>query len=258
MVTQITSKDNVKIKLAVALKSRQKREEYGLFCFEGDKLSIEALNNNADIQFIFISSSYKDQSLAEIFDKNKIDVYIIPPNLFDKITQSQTPQGVLTVAKIKSLKTVDNIKEGRYIALDAMSDPGNLGAVLRSVDAFSIDGIILGAGCTDLFSAKTIRGSMGSFFRCNYYLAENLSYALDALRCKGFDIYCADLDSHAVSLNNLTFSKNVVITIGNESNGISDKVKEVSKTLYIPMSGKSESLNASVAAGIICWELSKS
>ena len=260
MINIISSKENPKIKLAASLKQRSNRREHNLFFFEGIKLVLEAIDCNIKIvNAFFDENSLMDfSSEADRLIEKGCEVFSVPSQIFKKISDSETPQGVLCVAEKFEIKNADTISNGRYMALENLSDPGNAGAVLRCAEAFSLDGVIISSHSVDLFSPKTIRGSMGSAFRVPCFYSENLPEDIKALNEKGFDSFCADLDKDARSLSDTVFSNNCVTVIGNESSGISKEMKNVcKKSLYIPMKGKNESLNASVAAGIIAWEMAK-
>ncbi len=258
MFNIITSKDNQIIKQTASLLNKKGRDDNLLFLFEGAKLTYEALESDIQIQYALFeqSISEKNFSLAEKLAKNGVKLYSISQDLMKKITDTTTPQGIVCVAKIMDKLEKDDIVIGRYIALEKMQDPGNLGAVLRIADAFNLDGVILDNECADIYSPKTIRGSMGSAFRVNVIKVNELGETIRDFRAKGFITYAADLDDSATPLNEIVWGDKNIVVIGNEGAGVSKGVlSSCGNALYIPMNGKAQSLNASVAAGIIAYAM---
>lgn len=258
MFNIITSKDNPLIKQTSALLNKKGRDNSSLFLFEGAKLTYEALESGIQIKYAFFDQSIAEKyfDLAERLAKTGAVLYCISPELMKKISDSNTPQGIVCVAKIIDDVQKDDITEGRYIALEKMQDPGNLGAVLRIADAFNLDGIIVDNECADIYSPKTIRGSMGSAFRVKVIKVNEFGEALRDFRAKGFIAYAADLDERATPVNEIKWIDKNIVVIGNEGAGVSKNIlSSCGNALYIPMKGKAQSLNASVAAGIIAYAM---
>lgn len=254
----IESRDNALIKLIVALQSSAKaRKENELFVLEGLRICDDAAQNN--IQFDkFIVSNTAFSKLKKDIDKlseNAVDCYKIPDTLFKKISDTMSPQGILAVAKIPS-KNVNLIDvKGKYIALENVSDPSNLGAVARTGEALGISGIILSDTGCDPYSPKVLRASMGTLLRMPVILLEDFAKEIGNL---GLKTYSAVIDNTVKPITDISFEEGSCIIIGNEANGITEETKKVSDNLFtIPMSGRAESLNAAVAASISIWEMMK-
>ena len=145
-------------------------------------------------------------------------------------------------------------KSGKYIALDNLQDPSNLGAISRTAEAFGIDGLIVQNGC-DPYSSKSLRASMGALLRIPVIETDDM-FALFANH--GLRSYASIVSADAVKINDISFEDGSVVIVGNEANGVSDNtLVNADQTFTIPMSGKAESLNAAVAASIIIWEMCK-
>ena len=177
----------------------------------------------------------------------------------DSISDTKSPQGIfITVRhldKILNLSTIDSSRQ--FIILENLQDMGNIGTIIRSCDAFSIDGVIITGDCADVFAPKTVRSAMGSLFRLPIYFADT-EQAITLLRDGGFTVYSAELSDRSVRLGEEKFPDKTAVVIGNEGNGVTDMVKRLcNKSLFIPIDS-AESLNASVAASVIAWELHRS
>ena len=151
-------------------------------------------------------------------------------------------------------KNADIRFEGKYIALENIQDPSNLGAICRTAEALGVDGAIL-SGCCDRYSPKVQRGAMGSLLRLNIIDCDNLRELLVSLGEKGMKLYATTPDDTAQKITECDMSGGVVAVIGNEGNGVTDEVFSVCEKVTIPMLGRAESLNASMAAAITMWEM---
>lgn len=253
---KITSKDNGNIKEILSLqKSSKYRREQGVFILEGVRLCEDALDNSFMPVKVFFSTSATEK-YTELLDKflNGNAVYEISDSLFNKISDTVSPQGVLCIFKIPELSN-DNINgKGKYIVLENIQDPSNLGAISRTAEAFGISGLIL-SGCCDPYSSKSLRASMGALLRIPLFFTDDM---FNLFKMHGLKSFASVVTSDAVSISDINFGKGCAVIIGNEGNGISPETKEKSELLFtIPMSGKAESLNAAVAASIIIWEMCK-
>ena len=140
------------------------------------------------------------------------------------------------------------------MALDDVQDPGNLGTIIRTLDAAGIDSLILSKGCADVYNPKVVRSTMGAIFRVDTKYVDDLKSELLSLKEKGYNVITTSLKTNKY-IYDIDFSKKTVIVIGNESNGVSKEIFDISDEMVkIPMLGKTESLNASVAAGVIIYE----
>lgn len=268
----ITSKDNQTIKEIKKLKEKKYRKDR--FIVEGIKMIKEAISEDIEIEYLI----FADLSLEkEINNIEKYNVLEVTERVLQELSDVVSPQGVLAVVRKKcysEMKKSERNKEkhekkkikedlldkynidynSEYIlALDGLQDPGNMGTIIRTADSANIKQIIVSKSTVDCYSSKVIRSTMGAIFRVNVIEVENLVETLNTLKNKGFDIISTSLDTNN-SIYNITYKKSVVV-IGNEANGVTKEVQEISnKKVKIPMLGKTESLNASVAAGIMIYE----
>lgn len=238
----ITSKSNPLIKETVALKDKKARKELSLFLVEGEKMCREIEKSSLRIDRVFVSESYQG-TVSE-------DFVVVSDEVFAYLSDEKTPQGILCRVCIPKEKLT--APSGDSLILDGVSDPGNLGTILRTANAAGYKEVYL-IGCTDPYSPKTVRASMsGLFFEKLYFgTAEEVLSVM-----KDVDIVSADMSGE----NIFTFRKNgkIALAIGNEANGLSDCVKSASDyTVRIPMDETQESLNAGVSAGIAMYLLKK-
>ncbi|MGN1203057.1 MAG: TrmH family RNA methyltransferase, partial [Eubacterium sp.] len=255
---KITGKNNDLVKnVKKLISSSKQRREQGLFVLEGARLVFDVLNSFYKVKYFLITQDafdkYRQQAgrIADISENS----YIISDSLAEKLGDTKSSQGVFAVCCVKNGGELIFENDSRLIALDNVQDPGNLGTIVRTAEALGIDGIIVGGGC-DIYNPKALRASMGSMLRIKLIETDDLSASLKELQSKGVMIYGTSPDSNARSITEIDFSKGGVCVIGNEANGISEKVKSVCNSLItIKMLGRAESLNASAAASITMWEM---
>ncbi len=253
---KITAKDNPLIKLICSLQTSLKsRKENNLFVLEGLRICLDALENSIAFDKLIVSETFSDKHSdnVNILSKNSVSNYLIPDSLFTKISDTDSPQGIMAVVKIpKENKLID--MNGRYIALENIQDPSNLGAISRTAEALGISGIVLKSGC-DPYSPKSLRASMGTLLRLPLYITDDLSEFIKEHSLRSF---ACVVDSEVKSISGIDFQDGDILIIGNEANGITEEtVKNSFERITIPMSGTAESLNAAAAAAIAMWELQK-
>lgn len=255
----ITSRENPTIKEIIKLqKSAKYRRENSLFTVEGVRICRDAVISGAKIiKFIYTAQAkekYSDDfKIISDTDCEKIEV---STDIFLKISDTKSPQGLLClISMLDKSSLLDKIENmGRYIALENISDPSNLGTILRTAEALGIDGIIISEDCCDIYSPKVVRGSMGAVFRMKFLVVKDFSDYIKKLTEGGIKTY-ASTPRNAVSVTEVDF-KSGIILIGNEGAGLTDKAIDACMTsVKIPMLGRAESLNASAAASILMWEL---
>lgn len=253
---KISSKDNSLIKLVSSLQTSAKaRRENGMFVLEGLRVCDDA--NICGIMFdklILTESFYsKNTEVCEKFAKNSSEVYLLDDKLFKKISDTTSPQGIIAICKTDEIKQKEFDKAGKYIALENLSDPSNLGAISRTAEALGISGIILSDNSCDPLSPKVLRASMGTILRLPLYISENI---MDFIKQNNLVSYSCVVDRNAEKITDVKFEKGSVVLIGNEANGLNEQtVDESNFAVTIPMNGVAESLNASVAAAIAMWEM---
>lgn len=252
----ITSKDNEVIKNIKKLKEKKHRDITGMYMVEGVKLVEEAINEKVNIDSVVIC---EDCIKDNVFDKKlmyeiaKQNVIYVSSKVFSTITDVSNPQGILAVIKNNENNKGINYEEDIIVVLDGIQDPGNLGTILRTVDSANIKQIVVSENTADVFNPKVVRSTMGAIYRVNVVRSENLVDDLINMKQNGYDIVVTSLDTDN-SVYDIDYMKKVII-IGNEANGVSEKVQKIADyKVKIPMLGKTESLNASVAAGIMIYE----
>lgn len=254
----ITSRENPLIKLVAALQvSSEKRRRNGLFVLEGLRICKDACDNGIRFDKLIVSDAAAEKYAAdtEKFSLISDECYKIPDSLFKKISDTKTPQGIIAVAKMPVTGFYGIDKNGKYIALENVADPSNLGAVSRTAEALGVNGIILSSDGCDPYSPKALRASMGTLLRMPVFVIESFA---ETLKSTGLKRYACVVDKTAESIKEQSFENGSVVMIGNEANGLTDSAKQSADVLVtIPMTGRAESLNAAAAAAIAIWEMMK-
>lgn len=250
----IQSKDNSVIKEVKKLHKKKFRNETGRFLVEGFRFVEEALISSFSVSHIFVSESVKDKyidfNIEKILQENSV-VYFVKDNIFKDLCETVTPQGILAVVENKKFK-LEN-KEGFYVLVDKLQDPGNVGTIIRTAHASGALGVIITKGTVDVYNDKTLRSTMGSIFNIPVIEDDNLELIRD-LKSKGFKLIVSSLDTDN-NFYDIDLIGKVIIAVGNEGNGISDEVYALGdEKVKIPMPGKAESLNAAVSASIMMYE----
>ncbi|MDR2532677.1 MAG: RNA methyltransferase [Oscillospiraceae bacterium] len=254
----ITSRQNPKITLFRALiRDRKARIEAGLFVAEGEKLFHEALSSDLKPENILITEKFSQKN-DNFCQKaaNLCNIDIISDDLAEYISDTKSPQGVFfTLALLdKFSKSTTIYNSTSIIALAGVQDPGNVGAIIRSCDAFGVSALMLSEDCADLHSPKVIRSAMGSAFRLPVCRGE-LTTLIPSLKEQGFVIVGAVLNENAGKLGDFEFPEKCLVVIGGEGAGINAEVINIcDKQVYIPIKN-AESLNAAVAASVIIYEM---
>lgn len=254
----ITSRENPLIKLVAALQvSSEKRKRNGLFVLEGLRICKDACDNGIKFDKLIVSDAAAEKYAAdtEKFSLISDECYKIPDSLFKKISDTKTPQGIIAVAKMPVTGSCGIDKNGKYIALENVADPSNLGAISRTAEALGVNGIILSSDGCDPYSPKALRASMGTLLRVPVFVTESFD---ETLKSTGLKRYACVVDKTAESIKEQSFGNGSVVMIGNEANGLTDSAKQSADILVtIPMTGRAESLNAAAAAAIAMWEMMK-
>ena len=257
----ISSKSNGQIKEYIMLKkSKKDRYKSNKFVIEGAKVCGEALNSGYEITAVYmtLSAIEKYTDLLECLNKSQIEIIEITEELSKVLGDTETPQGVYMVCKMLDImQYIDKIKySGKYIILENIQDPGNMGTIIRTADALGIDTVYVSADSTDIYSPKVIRSTTGSIFRQNVVIVENVAEFIRKLSNKGATTFGAVLHKDAKLLGTFEFPEFSGCVIGNEGNGMSEEaISACNSLLTIPMSKHTESLNAGLAAGIVMWEM---
>ena len=248
----ITSRANPLLSRVRKLNSRRAfRREERSFAAEGPKLLAEALRWGGELEAVICASGVSLPKLPA-----RVRVVEVADSLLASIADTETPQGVVFVCKGKNLELPERLAGRRYLLLDGVQDPGNVGTIWRTADAFGADGLILCNGCADPWSPKTVRSTMGALFRLPAY-ESTLAAAAERLKRAGIPLYAAALREDTGDVRSVTLGKAAVI-IGSEGRGVSQQALELcEKTIKIPMRARCESLNAAAAAAVVLWEMAR-
>lgn len=254
---KITARTNDKIKYAVRLgESASFRKQNGEFFLEGARLCFDAAKTGIEIKQAFFTSAAleKYSSYTESIIASGCICCEISSDVAKKLSGTENPQGVFCICKARSLPSELDYG-GRYLALENLQDPSNLGAVCRTAEALGLSGVIVSGGC-DIYNPKALRAAMGSSMRIPLIEPENLVALLEKARAGGMQTYASVPARNAKDIRTLSFDGGVIICVGNEGSGLSQAaIDACDAAVTIPMGGRAESFNASAAAAILAWEL---
>lgn len=244
----IESNQNKIIKEVNSLKAKKERDKTGLFILEGKRL-VDEIPNSWEIKYLLKAESYSE-------DINFENVYTVKDSLFEKISETVNPQGILAICHIKEfdVTNVDYSNSPFFVVLENVTDPGNMGTLIRTADAAGADGIFLSKGCVDIYNPKVIRATMGSIFHLPIYRNLNLMDLMEDFKNNNVKTLAAHLKGTSTPYK-VDMTTACAVIIGNEANGLSDEISEMASDLVkIPMPGKAESMNAGIAGGILIYE----
>ena len=257
---KITSKANDRVKFAVKIRDNTSlRKQEKLFFAEGARLCFDAASSGVEIAEMYVTEKAIDKysDYVRLVEEKAERSFVVSEDVAEKLSDTKNNQGVFCLCKMLDKNiNIGKIKyNGKYIALEGVSNPANFGAVVRTAEAVGLDGVIVCGGC-DIYNPKSQRAAMGSLFRLNVVEVESLPEALKTLSENGMAVLAGVPDSTAEKLTEVDMSGGVVAIIGNEGNGITEETcKVATKLVTIPMKGRAESLNAAAAASIIIWEM---
>ena len=240
---EITSAENQVIKHIRKLSAHLWRQKYKETVLEGERIVNDVVAYGGEIDTLLIREGYT----GRVPEARR--VYKAPEKLFDSLTETVSPQGIMATVKYKLAVPEDVFAGGVVIYCDRVQDPGNLGTIFRTAHAVGADGIILSKGCADAFSPKTVRSSMGSVFAIPVLEADSF------YKPENYTAFCGTLSDKAKALYDISFPKASMLVLGNEANGASDAVIKASEEhVLIPMPGKAESLNVAAAGAVMMYE----
>lgn len=229
--------------------SRAYRRQTGEYLADGVKLLSEALKWNAPIKTVVFT---EDASLPPI--PEGVRLVQVPGDVMRSISPMESPQGVLFTVQLPDTALPEMLEGKHYLVLDGLQDPGNVGTILRTADAFCCDGVFLVNACADAFNPKTVRATMGAIFRRAVYEC-GVGELEDILKASSLPFYGTALRDDTVDVKDADFSR-CAAAIGSEGRGLSREVlKLCEKTVKIPMNERCESLNAASAATVVLWEM---
>lgn len=255
----ITSRNNKWIKLALRLKQKKWRDKENSFLLEGIRIIEDACNQGIKNCVCFIHNNQNGnervQKLIEKADKLHWLFLNIDESLMDLISGTENGQGIILICHKKQYRKEDLLKPltGHYVVLDTIQDPGNMGTIIRTSAAAGVQGILLTEGCTDIYSEKVVRSSMGSILRIPIYENIDISF-LKELKDKGQIPLLGTSLANAISYREVGDLQNGIFIFGNEGNGIRPEILDITdQNLYIPIYKGVESLNVSIAAAVILF-----
>lgn len=259
MLETIISKSNEKIKSAIRLRDSAKaRREEGLFFLEGARLCADALGSTKAVRVFYTKKAeekYPDEVAA--LTRGSDESYIISDEVAQRLSDTFSPQGIFSVCKtLDKMYYIDKIYNNcKLIALENIQDPANLGAIARTAEALGIGGAVL-CGCCDIYNPKAQRAAMGSLLRLPIAVVEDMPQVVEDFASRGYTTLASTPCSDAQDITKTDLGKKTLCVIGNEGNGVSSQTMSAcGGRVVVPMQGRAESLNASMAAAIIMWEL---
>lgn len=252
----ITSKDNEFVKYVKKLKEKKYRDQSQEFIIEGIKLVKEAIEEKANIKQIIICDNCEDSGIIPkdlMYEIAKYNYVYVTENILKTMSDVNAPQGIMAIIERNNNENNIDYNQDIIVVLDDIQDPGNLGTILRTVDSIGLNQILVSKGTADCYNPKVVRSTMGAIFRIKIIECADLEQTLKEIQKNNFKLVVSSLQTNN-SLYDINFNKKVII-IGNEAKGVEPQIQKMAdEKIKIPMLGKTESLNASVATGIILYE----
>lgn len=250
----ITSTSNQKIKRIVQWNQKAKqRKQDKVFIVEGPRMFLEA--PKSWVSEVYVADSFWKK--CRIQDKiQQYEYEIVADDVFKKISNTMTPQGILCVMKqpVYQLGNMLSKENPLLVLLEDIQDPGNLGTIFRTGEGAGIDGVIMSRDTVDIFNPKVIRSTMGSIYRMPFLYVEDLCATIGELRKKDIDVYAAHLKGKNY-YEVQDYTRGCAFLIGNEGNGLKDRTADAANAyIKIPMEGQVESLNAAIATSLLMYE----
>lgn len=253
----ISSTSNPQIKRLVQLQKKSKaRTEEQVFVVEGLRMFEEVPVSR--LEKVYVSETFYNKKKQEL-SFQKIPVEILADHVFEYVSDTKTPQGILCVVRQRNydLEKLLNVEKPHFIVLDNLQDPGNLGTIVRTAEGAGVNAVFMSKDCVDIYNPKTIRSTMGSIYRMPFVYVEDLLDLLESFRQRGISSYAAHLDGKN-AYDQEDYCMGTAILIGNEGNGLRDEVaKKADIWVRIPMHGQVESLNAAIAASVFMFEVAR-
>ncbi len=252
---KLSSRNNEKIKTAVKVRTSAKyRDETATYFLEGARLCADVSD------YVEIAEAYFTEAAIEKYsdEAGKIQSkaeksFLVTNEVAEKLSDTKGPQGIFCICK-KSTGNVKVTVGKKYIALENVQNPSNVGAIARTAEAMGMDGLIINSGC-DIYNPKTLRAAMGSLQRLNIIEIQNFADLISDAEKQGIKTVAAVLDTDNSDMHILK-SESIICIVGNEGNGITDETADMADyKLRIPMKGRTESLNVATAAAILMWEM---
>lgn len=262
---EINSNQNKVFKQIKSLLNKKYRLKYNQFIIEGERFVDLAVEHHYKVEYICMSSDFVESNL----DTEKINHYqsiskvlVFPKQLFDELTDTENTQGIISVLSLPELSTVGEIikkeKKPQILFLDRLQDPGNVGTIIRTADASGIEYILMSKACVDPYNGKVVRSTAGSILNVKIVEVNDTVETLNLLIDSGYTLLVTALKADFLYNDPSAYGLANCLVIGNEANGVSDTIMDLHcNTITIPIIGKAESLNASVAAGIMMYKVNE-
>lgn len=254
----ITSSSNPRVKQVIQWQTKAKeRRNANIFLIEGTKLFEEVPTE--DVQEIYVAEGALKKILEQPVLQEKlqnIGFEVVSDEIFSKMSDTQTPQGILCVVKRPTYSIDQMLAKNAplLMVLENLQDPGNLGTIVRTGEGAGITGVIMSKQTVDIYNPKTIRATMGSIFRVPILYVEDLEATIQLLHERGIHTYAAHLEGERY-YDSFSFCEGTAFLIGNEGNGLTREIADAAESyIKIPMEGKVESLNAAIASSLLMYE----
>lgn len=261
MIKTITSSQNATIKRIRSLDKKKNRHELGLFVIEGIRFVESAVEHNAELHEIFFTEDFQDsqrgRDLIDVLEARGLPLFMLDKKVFESLADTVNSQGIIASVRFDKTSNVNLFDKKYVLLLDRIQDPGNLGTIIRTADCAGLEAVILAKGTVDPYNSKTLRSTMGSIFTMPIVQTDDVMGLISELRSNGFSLATTSLAGDRF-YDEIDYGESVVLVIGNEGSGVSDDILAVSDIkVKIPIYGHAESLNASIAAGIMMYEIAK-
>ncbi|MDR3329727.1 MAG: RNA methyltransferase [Mycoplasmataceae bacterium] len=256
---KITSKDNKLIKSVKKLLDDKKyRDVTNLFIAESARVIETLIKNKVAIRNLLVSVDSRYFARAKEYENQGIDVVLLSNNIFNSLTTLSNSDGLIAVCN-KPKNIFNFTPNGKYVVLDKIQNPGNLGTIIRTAVGLNFDGVIISNDSVDIFNPTIIRSTMGACFSIPIKIVTNLTDTIAQLKKLNIKVYGTALNKTAKPLDQISFgSTSIAVLFGNEGNGLKDSdLKLCDEIIYIPISNKIDSLNVSIAVGIILYQICK-
>lgn len=252
MAILIQSSDNSIFKQIKKLQTKSGRTKAGQYIAEGKRAVCDAVANGADVAYLLWEEGYVPD-----FDVQNIKSYELSKKLFDSLKLTVTSQGIMAVINfvLPSVDEMDMSDYSRVVYLDSVTDPGNMGTIIRSCDALGADAIILSKGCVDVFNPKVVRSTMASLLNVPIFVDSDSLKTLNRFKHTGYKVFGTFPDGNVLSCD-VDYGNKSLLVMGNEANGICDEISSVCDfKIKIPMLGRAESLNVATALTVMLYEI---
>ncbi|GEP19342.1 TrmH family RNA methyltransferase [Pediococcus argentinicus] len=251
---KITSIKNSKIKDWVKLRTTHGRKKFGQYLLEGRHPVQEALQASIDYDYIVINEEYAEEDWLTDIDSDKL--IVIDDAVTNHLSDTVHSQGIFLIGLIdQNQNTIPKDLDGKWLGLDNVQDPGNIGTMIRTADAAGYAGVVLGAGTADIYNPKILRSMQGSQFHIQIVRTNLLDWIQES-KVQHHETYGSLLDQDAIDYQDAIASDDFTVIVGNEGNGMTPEIAQATtKNLYIPIKGQAESLNVAIAAGVLMFTL---